>query len=168
MSTVAYKDGVIACDSIMAFNDNVMHGIVKIGKTKHYLFGYAGRVSMMLPMFDWILHVEGQDGMRSPEDFYKKNDKLNTIGDVGSAMLVDVHGSIWTVTCEGMAIPIPRKTYAIGNGYEYALGAFEMGASAAEAIAVAGKLDAFTGGETYTLSLLERDDMIVRPYAKRS
>ena len=166
MSTVVFKDGVMACDSLMGLNDMTMNGIIKAGRTKRHLFGYAGRASQMAPLFDWIMSCEGLKDLPSPEFYYRKNDELNTLGDMGTCMLVNKSGTIWEVTTEGHTIPIPRAFHAIGNGYEYAFGAMAMGASAVEAIEVAIQYDAFTGGEIHTFKLDDIGDVVLRPYAK--
>ena len=168
MSTVAYKDGIMVCDTAMGCDDELFNGIIKAGRTKKYLFGFAGRTSQMLPLFDWILENEDHEDWRSPEDSYKFTENMQTNGtDVGSAMLVDKNGSIWEVTSEGFCIPIPRYAHAIGCGATYALGAMEAGVGAENAVRIAGKFDAFTNQTTF---VFEHDDseMILRPYAIRS
>jgi ATP-dependent protease HslVU (ClpYQ) peptidase subunit len=152
----------------MGFNDELTDGIVKAGRTRKYLFGYAGRTSQLFPMFDWIVRNERHADWRSPEDCYKFRDSLQTSGeDLGRAMLVDQHGSIWEITTEGFCIPIPRYFHAMGNGSMYAMGAMEAGVDADRAVRIAGKFDAFTNQTVY---VFEHDDseMILRPHSIRS
>ena len=168
MSTVVYKDGVMAFDSRMGLNDMIMHGVLKAGRTKKYLYGYAGRASHMTPLYDWVRECEAEKDMPSPEFFYRKNDSLISVGDVGTCMLISASGTIWEVTTEGHTIPIPRAFHAIGNGYEYAFGAMAMGASAVEAVEVASQYDAFTGGEIHSLNIDSIGDYPIRPSVKTS
>jgi ATP-dependent protease HslVU (ClpYQ) peptidase subunit len=152
----------------MGFNDEITNGIVKAGRTRKYLFGYAGRTSQMLPLFDWIMLNEKHKEWRSPEDCYKFRESLQTLGeDLGRAMLVDTNGQIYEVTTEGYCITIPRFVHAMGNGSEYALGAMEAGADADHAIRIAGKFDAFTNQTIHTFGH-DDPEMIVRPYTIRS
>lgn len=163
MSTIAYKNGVLACDTAMGFNDEISHGVVKIGKTRRYLFGYAGRTSQMLPLYRWI--VKSEKEWITPEDCFMDREALETGGDdVGTAILVAEDGRIWEVTTEGFCIPIPRKIHAIGSGSEYALGAMAAGASAVDAIGIAGTYNAFTNKDVHTQAFNEVNIDPVSPY----
>lgn len=166
MSTVAFKDGIMACDSMMCFDgDEKQLGLCKIGRTKNYLFGYVGRLSQMFPLFDWVLLHEGLKEWRSPEDSYKFRDNLQTSGDdVGAALLANEYGQLWTVTTEGFCVPMPSRQYAVGSGCEYALGAMHAGATASDAVAAANEYDVSSGGFVHSIRFDPSDDLIKRPH----
>lgn len=150
MSTIAYRDGVIAGDSIMTWCDQLSDGIEKVGRTENYLFGYAGRYNFMRPIYEWVAHLDKQ-GVH-PEDFYKHQDEMPDLpdgGSAGNAIIVNRDGEIFMVSFDGFAGRIFRDYDAVGSGSDYAIGALLHGASAEEAVSLASVVDAHSGGRIH-------------------
>ena len=142
MSTIAYKDGVIAGDT-MAVCDNERYGnIEKVGRTENYLFGFVGRLGYMRPTYQWVKSLDEQ-GIH-PQDFHNHKDSLK-ISDDGSAIIVGRDGQIWCVELDGYVHPVGRSYESIGSGGCYAVGAMCHGASAVEAVACASRMDVNSG-----------------------
>lgn len=160
MSTVAYKDGVIAAETIAVCADERYGDIEKVGRTENYLFGFAGRLGYMRPTYLWVKMLD-EEGVH-PQDFHKHGDKLD-IDDNGSAIIVDRSGQIWCVELDGYTHPVGRACEAIGSGGRYALGAMTFGATAEEAIEVSSMLDVNSGGRIMTCSF---DDPVRCPNEK--
>ena len=167
MTTIAYKDGVIACDSRLSNGSEYQEGVRKIGRTDRFLFGYAGRLGGMRPAFDWVLDIEHD--IEDTGDLYKHADDLFIDDSEGTILLADYAGSVWTMSGGVYMTEHPRGWESMGSGGTYACGAMMHGASAVEAIEVAVKLDVYSGGDIHQLKLTSiRDNDIERPGLIRS
>lgn len=163
MTTIAYKDGVIAGDTLMSNGDEYQTGIRKIGRSKYFLFGYCGRLGGLIPSFDWLLRFEGAAEIRRMEDFYKFADELFVDDDDATIMIADVRGRVVTMSGGGYIAPHPRGWEAMGSGGTYAVGAMMCGRTSTGAVDIAMKLDLHTGGDIVHLQLDQRDNTIIRP-----
>jgi ATP-dependent protease HslVU (ClpYQ) peptidase subunit len=149
MSTVAYKDGIIAGDTMMSFGSELIGGVRKVGRTENFLFGYVGQMSGMYRMYKWVNNLPEYT---DPNDFYEHADTLN-MGDIdGSAILISRTEDIWALSAAGGMILLRRAYESVGSGSTYALGALASGASAIEAVKTAITLDAYTGGKVETVT----------------
>lgn len=164
MSTVVYRDGRMACDTLMVNNGEPDAGIRKIGVTKRFLFGYVGRLGAMQAAFDWILDVESREDVvqYGPERLYRHFSK-SKFSDEDSSILLGDATTCWTVTGDGYVNPHPRGWEALGSGGTVAMGAMQFGANAVEAVEVAVNLDVYTGGTVLKLSAEQIGGPIVRP-----
>lgn len=160
MSTVAYKDGVIACDSQVSNGSEYQNGIMKIGRTRRFLFGFAGRLGAMRPSYDWLLRIEDRYTDIMPEEFYRWSDELGLEDEDGTILIADRSGNLWTITTGGYVVPHPRRFEAIGSGGAYSVGAMVFGASAVESVEVAKALDTGTSGQTFKLSF-NSDELVI-------
>lgn len=148
MTTIAYKDGIMAGDS------RISHGNVTVGTTvkvfKNYrgeLLGGCGAFSDLVALRDWFL--EGMKG-EPPEP------QGNT-----EAMFVKSDGEVMYVWGQRMSA-LEAPYHAIGSGMHLALGAMAVGANATQAVAVACHLDNGSGGPVHVVALdgveLPKDD----------
>lgn len=142
MSTVAYRDGVIASETMAVCSDEQYGNVEKVGRTQNYLFGFAGRLSFIRPTYQWIKGLD--DKGIHPQDFYKHQESLPT-EDNGSALIIGRDGQIWTIELDGFVSPVNRSFEGIGSGARYALGAMMHGASAVEGVEAASMLDVNSG-----------------------
>jgi len=135
MTTVAYKDGVLAADRAIS-------GQGHIGSTRKVfrrksdgaLVGWCGTVSVCQRWVDWFL--AGERGVAP---------NLGTDEDSASHMLVvRPNGGVEQHDRYGRAV-FDAPYYAIGSGGDYALGAMAFGATARQAVAAAMKHDHMTG-----------------------
>lgn len=145
MTIVAYRDGVIASDSLLLQGGEVRCGEVrKIGRAANG--GVAGASGSFMECHRFLSWVEGGFSASfhagDPEAF--------------SAILVQPDGTINIVSPDGNLCPVNAPFKAIGCGYQVALGAMYMGASAVEAVRAAIELDPFCGGAVATLELEDK------------
>jgi hypothetical protein len=137
MTTIAAKDGIIACDS--KITGGFANPATKIRKGKGCLVGYAG---------DWIAgeamaeYYISEGGLEPPVD---DNDDIE--------LLVIKKSGIYLVDRKFRKVKILGKHYSIGSGSMAAMVAMNMGATAVEAIKEAAKVDDYTGGRVISLSL---------------
>lgn len=148
MSTIAYRNGVIASDSQITLCDEKSYGVEKVGRTENFLFGFSGRYHFIRPMFLWISELDSKN--IHPENFYKFADQLPDFpSDSGSdsvVLLADRAGDIFLINSDGFGGKVFRDFEAIGSGAPYALGGMACGVSAIDAVLGACELDVYSGG----------------------
>lgn len=144
MTTIAYKDGILAGDSQMTRGDEKCIGVQKVFKTAHFLVGFAGSFSNVMPVYRWLTEYERH--VTDPAQMYLEWHTVPEYGDGYSLLLVDRAGGIWTAGKNNPPVYVPGGFDATGSGSEFALGAMAAGASAPEAVAIAAKYDIYTGG----------------------
>lgn len=135
MTTIAYKDGVLAADRAITGGGHVGTAR-KVWKRKSdgALVGGCGTVSVLQKWAQWFL--DGERG-NSPG--------LGTDEDSSSQMLVvRPNGKVEAHDRYGRAM-YEAPYYALGSGCDYAMGAMAFGASARQAVAAATKHDHGTG-----------------------
>lgn len=140
MTTIAYRDGIIAGDgretcqnddtaSIMIVRDDC----VKVHKIGNSLFGAAHGSEAIEILLKQLRKHKGKRGKVKPID-----------GEV-AGLLIEKNGSIWLF--EGsMWQKIDMPYYAVGSGSYYAMAAMDAGASAVEAVEIAMRRDPYSGG----------------------
>lgn len=138
MTTLAYRNGVIAADSLATsagYRDGL---VIKIRKIGPLLVGGVGTSAVCERFVDWV-----RKGMTGDSPW--------TGTDLGNSMIVTPDDTILVFGQNG-----PWRTrgdfYAMGSGELLALGAMAHGASAAEAVAAAIRFDVHSGGPVRTLS----------------
>ena len=144
MTTIAYRDGVLACESLVTAGTMRAGSLQdKIARSPQgYIAGAAGRMGHNVAFNRWI-----EAGM--PEEAKPE------LGDDFDAIIVSPDGVVSYVSDKLVICPIDAPFAAIGSGEKYAMAAMEMGASAERAIEVAMKFDTSSGGEIKTLKLGE-------------
>lgn len=146
MTTVAYRDGILAADTRC-----VRQGIIEAA---HKLFrlddgsiaGFAGSLCDIHHFVRW--YNAGAD-VDDPPKWIMFGDNDEPVVD---CILVSEDGvSRWTAHIQPS--PIIGPYFAIGSGQQFATAAMFMGATAEQAVRVAMGLDPNTGGEVQTMSL---------------
>ena len=132
MTTIAYRDGVLASDSLVTLGDTKSHGTyIKIKRIGNLLVGAAGGVADSEQFLQWLKYDDGETP--PPKGQY-------------SALVIDPRGRVREIE-NGSVLPVPRgaKFHAIGSGGPFALAAMYAGASAVEAVKIATKIDINSG-----------------------
>lgn len=140
MTTIAYRDGVLASDSLATLGDTKAHGhYQKIRRIGDYMVGAAGSVADSQNFVNWLR--SGDEENPPPKGNY-------------SALIIDPRGRVREIE-NGSVLPVPRaaKFFSIGSGAPYALAAMYAGATAAEAVRIAAKIDTSTGLPVKTLKI---------------
>lgn len=139
MTVLAYRDGVLACDSLTSWGTTIMEtNNSKIVKAYGHLAGGSGDTNKCQEFLRWV-----KDGMKGPVPSSKK----------ACLILVTPDRRImtWDHSTELIEMDVPY--WANGSGMDYALGAFHMGATAYEAVEAAIKHNAHCGGDVRWVSL---------------
>ena len=138
MTTIAYKDGIVACDGRITsgslIEDDDREKMIEREGVRFFLTGATA---------DYDKLIDAYLGDRVvPHGVYAcslvfRNGLLTCVG-------VDEELRVWEA-------PVPLdKPYAMGSGRTYALTAMDMGATAYQAVEMAAKRDTCTGGTIRT------------------
>lgn len=140
MTTIVYRDGVMAADTRLVLGSLICPGgIHKIAKTKKgALVGCAGSADNSHAFLAWA------DGKRT-EDPPKDDD--------ADGLIVEPDGSILMYDGNGIFPVVNAPFAACGSGARVAVGAMAMGATALEAMRIAMRCDVYTGGDIDLLTL---------------
>lgn len=135
MTTVAYRAGVLAADSLCT--GAYKHPMKKLYPIDGGFVGVAGSLSTSLLVVDWL-----QGG-----------DKPDLSNDSDFEALIIRDGKVFYLDNGLREIPLQGPYHAVGSGMDYAMGAMAMGATAEEAVKVARKFDNKTGGAIKKVTL---------------
>jgi ATP-dependent protease HslVU (ClpYQ) peptidase subunit len=144
MTTIAYKDGILAADSqVSAGNricNNDFHKVQRIDSPDYgsVYIAAAGTLSHILEMFDF---VETLFAGEEPEAIKFASDQFQVVmlredGTLLEGILTEASTNILWIECE--------NPWSIGSGSDFAMGAMFAGMSAEEAVSLASRLDVYT------------------------
>ena len=137
MTTVAYKDGIIAADRLVT-DRNLRCGLVDKLYTcpDGSVLGVAGALSSVMPFVDWI-----RGGSTESE-------RPNLQDDEFEAIRVFPGRKVWWYghNCRPVTMEISPEGMAIGSGFKVAMAVMHVGGSAIAAVQCAIDLDVSTGG----------------------
>lgn len=133
MTTICYRDGVLAADRLLSVGTIRDSYLRKVHKRRRdgALIGGAGTSSQLQTAFNWFLA-----GEEDPRPFLGPCE-LIIVRPTGLVEYHNRHGSH----------PMAGNFFAIGSGSDVAYGALEMGASARKAVEIAARRDAGTSPE---------------------
>ncbi|WP_122863859.1 proteasome subunit beta [Pseudomonas viridiflava] len=142
MTTIAYKDGVIAYDSRQTRGGAIVSDdCLKCEIVNGVSFFLSGCVCDEQALIAAYFGTPSKDPVEC-SGFVVDNGKLMMVGH-------DDKTGIWKQPLD------PANADAIGSGSAYALAAMDMGASADEAVRAAMKRDIYTGGTVRTMVIRE-------------
>ena len=130
MTTIAYKQGIVACDKQATDGCTVTGGSFKMVKGEASTYVITGTLTRGVRFTNWL--EGGQEG-KAPK--LKDTIVFEMDNTTGKAQ-------VWE---DKVPLPIEDTYWAHGSGGEVALGAMYMGASVEEAIRAATKHDTYTG-----------------------
>lgn len=151
MSTIAYRDGIMAADSFVTGEGTVWGaGAAKIVRSPGgWLGGATGALSFSVAFTRWLNAVKGEE-LRSDQIASALGESF----EESEALLVSPGGTIHVLPGRPVLCPIETFFIASGSGARFAMGAMAAGADAQSAVTIATALDVYTGGKIVTLSLL--------------
>lgn len=155
MTTIAYRDGVMACDSQVTFSEVKYAKAKKIRKLADgSLIGVCG---------DWPAAYRLMTGIR--DDGTIGADLLDSVKGA-SAILVRPDASMWIVQggARGGCVPVFGPFLTDGSGFNVALAAMKAGANAKRAVEIAAELDVNSSLPIFTESL---GPVVVKPKGRK-
>lgn len=145
MTTIAFKDGVMAADS-RGNDENV--GIVPIPKVfrkkikgKEYIFGVAGYWEGALMFVEWFRTRDNA--------LHERLMKLS--GDSEFDVLIWDGKKLLYADQFMYLVEVTEPYYALGSGAKHAITAMDCGRSARQAVQMAMKRDSNTGGRVVSM-----------------
>lgn len=142
MTTIAYKDGILASDSRLTIEDNVQ----------------TDKCKKIWRLADGTLFAASGDNeggllllaaLRAGRELGAKSDRaFDAIRILPKGRIFVTEGLVWSRW--------PEKWVAIGSGAKYARAAIMAGAGAHDAVKIAIGLDPHSGGRVQQLRLLRR------------
>lgn len=139
MTTLAYRDGVLAADTLVTAGDGRMGYAQKARRIGSLLYAGCGSAGLIDRLEAWLRsgakgeHPELKDGSREASVYVFMPDD----------MVLWFHG-------DG-ATALRSEYWAAGSGGDYALGAMAMGATAEQAVQAAIKHSTGSGGDITVL-----------------
>lgn len=137
MTTIAYRRGVLASDSLVTCNglrDGYAQKIYRVGPL---LVAGAGSAAICTRFVEWV-----RAGMKGESPWYGE--------DSGNSMIITPEDQIVVWGSSGSWVS-DSDFYALGSGERLALGAMAYGASAEEAVECAIRFDVYSGGPIKTV-----------------
>lgn len=122
MTTIAYKDGVLAADTRVTQDDTILPNASKIARDYPYSTAFCGALKVRQ---DFSQH---RDFSKLPDDGWESINGNGILRDSDGATLTIPKGDFW----------------AIGSGAHFALGAMAAGATPEEAVKIAARYDTGT------------------------
>jgi ATP-dependent protease HslVU (ClpYQ) peptidase subunit len=142
VTTIAYKDGVLAADRQSNWGGGKAGFVRKIGRNKAGdLIGLTGDCASCATFLTWF--EAGEQGEAPP---------MKVEDDDSFAMIARAGGALMLRSNRGV-VELDAPYFAMGSGREYALGAMAHGAGAAAAVDIACRLDNSSGGGVDVLTL---------------
>ena len=168
MTTISYKDGIMASDGRMSLGDMIIKdNTEKVFWVNNHLVGVCGRARAINTFVTWLQKMT---------DYHIVNQEVGELVDLVPPALEDDEGySALVVTparqvlmYEGntpidMGLDVPMS---VGSGSCFALAAMKAGSSAEEAVKVACELDVYSGGEITVVQLEEEPEPLTREVAE--
>ena len=137
MTTIAYRDGVLAADTLINWNGDVLGYTPKIGRAGRLLYGASGSTAWCWAFRSWLKRGA-------------KGDCPAVAKDSGGCAVMP-NDDIISFHEEGMERRTGVPFYAWGSGADYAIGAMQMGATPEQAVRAAMAWDRKTSGEITVL-----------------
>ena len=146
MTTIAFRDGILAGDTRICSDDRIEPGHArKVFRLRNgVLVGFAGTLALIQSTLAAL--------RKSPDSNVEvKVDEENEL----HALIIYPNGRVRELDSAGWT-EVKAKYHAIGSGSRDALVAMECGKTAAEAVRVAMRFDTNTGGKVQTVSLKKK------------
>lgn len=141
MTTIAWDGELLASDRRVTYGTISDAKLTKIGKTKKGLCGAAGVTSTCAAFRRWFL--EGEKG---------ECPSMGRGDDAATGFIIRPNGVRFMYDQFGW-YEVDPGPFAMGSGYEVALGAMRQGSFADKAVQIAAEFDGSTGAEIDMLRL---------------
>jgi hypothetical protein len=139
MTTIAYKDGVLAADTLSTWGDSRDGHAIKIAKRGPFMAAGSGCLAHVQAFLDWF-----KGGMKAdPPPMGEGEKQAFGFIFVGDGKFL-TWGALGWEQCRD-------DVFAAGSGSEFAKGAMSHGASAEEAVRIAITHDTKSGGKVTVL-----------------
>lgn len=148
MTTITYRDGVLAVDSQVTAHRIRVGSTTKAGRLpKGYRWAFAGSSQLMFAFAKWCERSIENDDLST----WDENPPRWSREDDATGILVFPDGKVSEYEGQGW-LRVEAPFLAWGSGEQIALGAMAAGKTASEALEIACEYDVFTGGPVLVLA----------------
>jgi 20S proteasome alpha/beta subunit len=140
MTTIAYRDGIMACDSAISMGNHLWSFTQKIVQGRNFAAGAAGDLVEAVQFLEWA--KSGFIKTKKPEEDLEEFEGIVAYPD-----------RILFYNSKLSPIELVTDFVAIGSGTAFAMGAMAHGASAEEAVAIACQYDNETSGPIHKIKI---------------
>lgn len=134
MTTIAYKDGILAGDRQSNYG-SLPAATTKIHRHGKWVAGACGNTAQIAQVHKWV--ADGMDPSQYPAF---QNDPQDAV-----TMLLASAEGLFVLDCTPVPYKIEQPFFAIGSGRDFAIAAMDLGLNAVEAVHLASKFDTTTG-----------------------
>jgi hypothetical protein len=142
MTTITFKAGILAADTLISYSNITNGNRNKIARCGKHTVALAGNTYLRRPLEEWV--ADGCNPASVPQALLDDD-------AVFAALIIDQDGNVFEFD-NGYLTPVYADYTAIGSGAMLALGAMAHGASAVEAVIAAALHDKNSGGPVTSLS----------------
>lgn len=150
MTTITYRDGVMASDSQASMGDTIIGETQKIFKIRGHLVGFSGTARLVSIARQWM--EENLPELNPWPNFLEHEPDGGSI----RCWLVTPKGKIFRYEDKAACWGAEAPYVAGGSGCDFALGAMAMGATAVQGIKAAIAHDVYSGGPIKTIRLTKK------------
>lgn len=143
MTTIVYKDGVLAADRQINYRNQIFASAQKIFQNEKYIYGACGT---SISCVQFIKFVEGKEFDKA---IFQKDEHKSFEGIV----INKEDGKVFIYDNELLKDEMSGDFFCFGSGGDIAKGALLMGATPKQAIECASKIDHSTGREIDEIKL---------------
>lgn len=142
MSTIAFDGSMIAFDTQLTCESMIeqvrVNKVLPVPKSKQFLYaGGVGDPCCVTEFINWLNHSHSEETAV----------EFPIVNDASSAFIaIDKTGTAWIFERLDTPVYKTKQFLSIGSGSHFALGAMAMGATAEEAVKIAGRFDVYTSG----------------------
>lgn len=152
MTTICYRDGVLASDMRAYSGDRQPIGFKQKIHCLRNSNGSSVAIGISTP------HPGLSEEILAWFASEKAGDTLPEAGRAFSILEINDQGEVYFYNDSFVPSgPLSGEFFAIGTGAEYAIGAMSAGASAAEAVSLAGIHDPWTGGSVQKIIIIPQE-----------
>jgi hypothetical protein len=140
MTTIVYRDGVLAGDTQSSEGYYKSAKMRKVFKVSNHLVGFCGDAAAIPPLKKWV-----RNGFSPEEEMKKIAQHLSY-----SMLVIPQNGKVFYKYSDSINVfreEFPKTHFkSEGSGSDVAIGALIMGATAVEAVKAAIQVDLYSGG----------------------
>lgn len=156
MTTIVYRDGLMACDTMVTSGGIYDGSTSKIWRVPQGVLAIAGDLAMAHEIAN-LISLEDGGAIRE----YRKTIDIE---DNGFDAFLVTKETVWVYDSTFVPMPIDAPFYAEGSGRNLAIGAMAAGAKADEAVAIACQYDIRSSAPVFCVDV--RTEIEMRPQEK--
>lgn len=143
MTTIAYKDGILAADSQVTFGNVKATSDPKIKELPNgIIIALAGNNDKIMVALQFFSREDWEEKLNEAPDFKK-----------GFEAILVSKGRVYTAQNNCVPWPLVHPFHAAGSGWQIASAGMHMGMSAEEAVKLASELDIYTNNKVQVVNV---------------